>query len=132
MKKTKKPLILVTNDDGITSPGIEALVEVMKTLGDVVVVAPRVRNREVQQLIEHDPVRQPRQAIVSGQVLDSVFVPFAPGDVLADAAIALEDAGGIEHGFAADAYPDLLAGFVQPAQLQVMERLVRIENRHMR
>lgn len=40
MKKTKKPLILVTNDDGITSPGIEALVEVMKTLGDVVVVAP--------------------------------------------------------------------------------------------
>ena len=39
MKKLK-PLILVTNDDGITAPGIAALVEVMKTLGDVVVVAP--------------------------------------------------------------------------------------------
>jgi 5'-nucleotidase len=38
--KTKRPLILVTNDDGITAPGISALVEVMKTLGDVVVVAP--------------------------------------------------------------------------------------------
>lgn len=38
--KKKKPLILVTNDDGITAPGIAALVEVMKTLGDVVVVAP--------------------------------------------------------------------------------------------
>ncbi|MGB3948593.1 MAG: 5'/3'-nucleotidase SurE [Bacteroidia bacterium] len=38
--KKKKPLILVTNDDGITAPGIKALVEVMKTLGDVVVVAP--------------------------------------------------------------------------------------------
>lgn len=38
--KKKKPLILVTNDDGITAPGIVALVEVMKTLGDVVVVAP--------------------------------------------------------------------------------------------
>ena len=36
----KKPLILVCNDDGITAPGIAALVEVMKTLGDVVVVAP--------------------------------------------------------------------------------------------
>jgi 5'-nucleotidase len=35
-----KPLILVTNDDGITAPGIRALVSVMKTLGDVVVVAP--------------------------------------------------------------------------------------------
>lgn len=37
---TKKPLILVTNDDGIAAPGIRALIDVMKTLGDVVVVAP--------------------------------------------------------------------------------------------
>jgi 5'-nucleotidase len=37
---TKKPLILVTNDDGITAPGIRALIEVMNTIGDVVVVAP--------------------------------------------------------------------------------------------
>ncbi|PCJ87002.1 MAG: 5'/3'-nucleotidase SurE [Flavobacteriales bacterium] len=36
----KRPLILVSNDDGITAPGIRALVEVMKTMGDVVVVAP--------------------------------------------------------------------------------------------
>jgi 5'-nucleotidase len=35
-----KPLILVTNDDGITSPGIRNLVEVMKKIGDVLVVAP--------------------------------------------------------------------------------------------
>jgi len=38
--KKKKPVILVTNDDGISSPGIRALVEVMKELGKVVVVAP--------------------------------------------------------------------------------------------
>ena len=37
---SKKPLILVTNDDGITAPGIRALIEVMNNLGDVVVVAP--------------------------------------------------------------------------------------------
>lgn len=36
----KKPLILVTNDDGITAPGIRELIRVMKTIGDVVVVAP--------------------------------------------------------------------------------------------
>lgn len=35
-----KPLILVTNDDGITAPGIRALIEVMNELGDVYVVAP--------------------------------------------------------------------------------------------
>ncbi len=36
----KKPLILVTNDDGITAPGIRALIEVMNEIGEVVVVAP--------------------------------------------------------------------------------------------
>lgn len=36
----KKPLILVSNDDGITSKGIRALVEVVSELGEVVVVAP--------------------------------------------------------------------------------------------
>ena len=36
----KKPLILVTNDDGISAPGIRALIAVMQELGDVVVVAP--------------------------------------------------------------------------------------------
>jgi 5'-nucleotidase len=35
-----KPLILVTNDDGITAPGIRTLIKVMNTIGDVVVVAP--------------------------------------------------------------------------------------------
>ena len=35
-----RPLILVTNDDGIVAPGIRTLIEVMKELGDVVVVAP--------------------------------------------------------------------------------------------
>lgn len=37
---SKKPLILVTNDDGMFAPGLRALVEVAKGLGDVVVVAP--------------------------------------------------------------------------------------------
>lgn len=36
----KRPLILITNDDGITAPGIRTLIEVMLELGDVVVVAP--------------------------------------------------------------------------------------------
>jgi len=40
MKKNDKPLILVTNDDGITAPGIRALIEVMNKLGEVIVVAP--------------------------------------------------------------------------------------------
>lgn len=36
----KKPLILVSNDDGITAPGIRFLIAMMSQIGDVVVVAP--------------------------------------------------------------------------------------------
>jgi len=36
----QKPLILVTNDDGITAPGIIFLVSVAKQFGDVAVLAP--------------------------------------------------------------------------------------------
>lgn len=39
MNKTK-PLILITNDDGVTAPGINALIAVMSKIGEVVVVAP--------------------------------------------------------------------------------------------
>ena len=35
-----KPLILITNDDGIVAPGIRTLIEVMKEIGEVIVVAP--------------------------------------------------------------------------------------------
>lgn len=39
-KKKDQPVILVTNDDGITAPGIRNLIEAVKDLGKIVVVAP--------------------------------------------------------------------------------------------
>ena len=39
-KNQEEPIILVTNDDGITAPGIRNLVEAAKDLGKVIVVAP--------------------------------------------------------------------------------------------
>ena len=36
----KRPLILVTNDDGISAPGIRNLIRIMNDFGDVIVVAP--------------------------------------------------------------------------------------------
>lgn len=38
--KKEEPVILVTNDDGISAPGIRNLVEAVRDLGKVVVVAP--------------------------------------------------------------------------------------------
>ncbi len=39
-KAKKQPTILITNDDGITAPGIRNLVEAVKDLGKIIVVAP--------------------------------------------------------------------------------------------
>ncbi len=54
----KKPLILVTNDDGISAPGLKALVEVAQKLGDVIVVAPdSPQSGQGHAITLHDPLR---------------------------------------------------------------------------
>jgi 5'-nucleotidase len=37
---SRRPLILVTNDDGVSAPGIAALAEALRELADVIVAAP--------------------------------------------------------------------------------------------
>src|SRR5678815_1605623 len=39
-KKKEKPVILITNDDGVSAPGIRSLEEAIKDLGKIIVVAP--------------------------------------------------------------------------------------------
>src|SRR5262245_31361523 len=55
---TSTPLILVSNDDGIHSEGIAALADVLRTLGEVVIVAPdRERSAVSHSLTLHRPLR---------------------------------------------------------------------------
>ena len=50
--------ILLTNDDGITAPGLLALADAMSSLGEVVVVAPdRERSAVSHALTLHSPLR---------------------------------------------------------------------------
>lgn len=52
------PYILVTNDDGVTSPGLHALLEEMRKVGEVTVVAPDVERSAVGHAITRDaPLR---------------------------------------------------------------------------
>ncbi len=57
MIKTK-PYILVTNDDGISAPGINALVQELNKIAEVVVVAPESEKSAVGHAITlSDPIR---------------------------------------------------------------------------
>jgi len=54
----KKPLILVTNDDGITAGGIKQLIEISSEFGEVVVVAPNSpQSAKGHAITIYDPLR---------------------------------------------------------------------------
>ncbi len=99
-----RPLILVTNDDGIVAPGIRALVEVASELGDVVVVAPdSPQSGKGHAITIHDPLRLNKVKVFpgieayecSGTPVDCVKI--ARYVVLKDRTIDL-CVSGINHG----------------------------------
>lgn len=47
MARPHRPLILISNDDGVHSPGLRALVEAVRDLGEILVVAPKVQQSSV-------------------------------------------------------------------------------------
>jgi 5'-nucleotidase len=52
------PTVLVTNDDGISSPGIKILAKSLKSLGDVYVVAPETEQSAVAHALTlHRPLK---------------------------------------------------------------------------
>lgn len=54
----EKPLIFVTNDDGITAKGLRSLYEAVKEFGDVVLIAPDSPQSGTGHAITiHDPIR---------------------------------------------------------------------------
>ncbi len=62
-----KPLILVTNDDGIVAPGIRALVEIASEMGEVVVVAPdSPQSGKGHGITIHDPLRLKKVNVFEG------------------------------------------------------------------
>src|SRR6478609_9449013 len=55
---SERPLILVTNDDGVSAPGILAAAEVLREIGDVVVAAPdRERSASSHSISLDRPLR---------------------------------------------------------------------------
>jgi len=73
------PLILVTNDDGITAPGLTSIAERLATVGEVIVSAPDQEQSAVGHGISLSrPLRarevQPGRFAISGTPADSVLL----------------------------------------------------------
>ena len=63
-----QPLILITNDDGILAPGIQALVETARAYGEVIVVAPdSPQSGQGHAITIEDPIR-----LKSAKVFDKI------------------------------------------------------------
>lgn len=78
---SNKPLILVTNDDGITANGIAALVDAVKDLGDVTVVAPDSPQSGMGHAITiAEPLRLERVSIFDGIVHAAYSCSGTPAD----------------------------------------------------
>lgn len=75
----KKPLILLTNDDGIHAPGLRLLAEALAPLGEVIVYAPdRQRSAVGHGVSLHQPLRiietQPGWNMVDGTPADCLIL----------------------------------------------------------
>ena len=76
-EKLKRPLILLTNDDGINSAGIKALMKALPRVADVVVVAPATNNSGVAQSLTYRGNLKVYKRDVPEELKDSPHKPLA-------------------------------------------------------
>ena len=74
-----KPLILLSNDDGVRAPGLRALAEALDGVGDVIVAAPdRERSATAHAISLDHPLRveevQPKVFAIDGTPVDCVYL----------------------------------------------------------
>lgn len=96
-----RPLLLVTNDDGVFAPGLEALKEACARFADVVVVAPeRNQSANSHSVTLHRPLRHRVLAhgvhALDGTPADCVYVALHHAEVLGRRPAAV--VSGINHG----------------------------------
>lgn len=99
--RTRRPLILVSNDDGVHAPGIQALAEAMRPLGDVVTVAPASEQSATSHAMTlARPLRlrrfAPDRIAVDGTPVDSVYIALHLKDLLPHRPDIV--VSGINHG----------------------------------
>src|SRR3954469_7989990 len=130
---SERPLILVTNDDGVNAPGIEAARKALREIGDVIVAAPdRERSASSHSISLDRPLRVDEVGkgifAIDGTPVDCVYlalhhlVPRRPALVVS----------GINNGYNLGSdvfYSGTVAGAVEAALRGVPAIAVSLERR---
>ena len=129
----KKPLVLITNDDGVLAPGIRAVAEALRGFAEVIVAAPdRERSAASHSISLDRPLRvdeiEPGIYAIDGTPVDCVYlallhlVPRKPDLVVS----------GINNGFNLGSdvfYSGTVAGAVEGALRGVPALAISLERR---
>jgi 5'-nucleotidase len=103
----QSPLILVTNDDGISSPGLRAAAEGVAGLGDLLLVAPATQQTSMSRAFAHDGdtgVIEQVEMVVGGRAVTAYAVSGTPALAVTHAVLELAErpiglcVSGINYG----------------------------------
>lgn len=89
-----RPLILITNDDGINSPGLKALVEAISPFCDLLIAAPREQQTGMGRgFLKGDKIGiiESRNMNINGQAIKAYAVNASPAQSVAHAVLELTD-----------------------------------------
>ena len=91
MKTSQLPLILVTNDDGIASPGLRAAAQALDDLGEVLVVAPLEQQSGMGRSLPAGNTGRitPHPLSINGRTLQGYAVQGAPAQAVQHAVIEI-------------------------------------------
>ena len=103
---TNRPLILITNDDGITSPGLQAAAQAVVDLGDLLIVAPNTQQTGASRSYPKwdDKAVHPTTVSVNGREHSAYTAAVSPAQAVVLALLDLADrpidlcVSGINYG----------------------------------
>lgn len=89
-----RPLILVTNDDGVFSPGLCAAVEAVRNLGDLIIVAPRFQQTSMGRSFPRSNevgIIEKVKIVVNGREVEAYGVHGSPAHAVSHGILELAD-----------------------------------------
>jgi len=91
--ESQRPLILITNDDGIDSPGLRAAIEAVHDLGDLLIAAPIQQQSSMGRSLARRPHAhvEEKRVLINGQELKAYALDASPAQTVLYAILVLAE-----------------------------------------